>query len=1161
MSEVSQIQKALVKVIEKHQKGLCNVTSPTGSGKSYAIKYILYDALLDTNNDKKYICITSATKNKLYDDLKKMCNDPASESLFNDLVIDVKANSDMIVDALCSLTFDQIERIEDKELKNKYKKLNQEIKNDLILRKNGSNNDQNLKYAEREFRVAARKYLKQKYKNQKKENVLALLQEENCDDHWLISAFPSILIKQKKIIFMTVAKFIYPYDSIIESPFLFYEDKAFENAVFYIDEFDQAKTSMLDQIINKDLNGINNGTVNLLGLFNNILQLADRGIDNLPADFFTASESEKKKGYDDQKLREQLLRVTDIAKKISEDFNLSYELKAKDIEGENSDFLFHDTTTSLPIGMTNNEVCIEQNKAAKTNYIQRSGKTDIKLERLLKRIEGFIRYFVRTCNSFAINIRENQNQRGNNFYELADAIDSVTSTLRINEPYNTFIHNQVLYGDFGQKRREQENISAGFYENGFSLFTIEDSPSHSMNSIVRMEAHPDTPEKILLKMCNHGLVIGLSATGNIKTNIRNFDLPFIIDKLGENYIQLDEEDMKLIEEEYIRSTEKQKGIYHVCFNEEYNQNTEADCYKNIFGEFIDGNEYAAAYLEEVKNYSDDISVRKHFYSLLWAFDRFLFNEETFSYLCLLNTYLDNDRPFTDKLLQGLIDIYEQNSTDSECAFKGKKIQDMFVVLKSENFEQDKNQLLKRLSDGEKIFVLSTFQALSTGQNLQYKAPYAVIKEDRLVITNERENSEWHKDFDGIFVEKPTNILVNIQANKKLEKIDQIKAMYQAEEIKQAGEISHSVMIKVLNHIVSGRKKYQEKLYQTECVKNAEAITLIQSIGRIDRTNIKSKTVHVDLDYGAIDSFRYLQRDTGRLVAPVIQAVYDKLATIQSKEETSTEAKKMIQLAANRADDLGNNIYNLMNRNSAWETETIETWEALNERLLKDPQGLSNDVDSGLFIKLPEQSVKYYYKQTYDFRNNEIFFERPLFDMDFSEVSEKGVRLDAIMSIPELKAIFIEKGYATEFKPSARMIAPVIANNLLKGRYGEIVGRYLVEKYGDVELEKITDPKKYEKFDFHINNYAVVIDFKNWSETTRFDNDKYTEKMIGKAKDCGAKLVLAINLISNDNYRPYEKEIDDIHIKEIPNVIIRNGETYSINYDVLMKIGEIIREYI
>lgn len=1162
MPGVSQIQKVLVKVIQNHKNGLCILTPPTGSGKSYAVKHILYDALLDSDDERKYICITSAKKNKLYDDLKKMCKDPTSQALFNELVIDVKANSDMIIDSLNPEHPENIsEKIDDDELKRKYKKLVQEIQNDQILKRNGSSNGQNLNYAEREFRIAARKYLKQKYKNQKKENVLELLSEEKCEDHWLIDAFPSILIKQKKIIFMTVAKFIYPYDSIIETPFLFYEDKEFSESVFYIDEFDQAKISMLEQIINEDLNGINNGTINLLGLFDNILQLANRGIENLPEVFFHASESEKKKGYDDQKLREQLLRVTNIAKEISSDFNLSYELKAQNIEGENSDFLFHDTTTSLPIGETNDEVCIESNNAVKTNYIQKTGKTEIKLEYLLKRIEGFIRSFVRTCYSFAINIRENQNRRGNSFYELSDAIDSVISTLRINEPYSTFIHNQVLYGDFGQRRKDQENIGAGFYENGFSLFTIEDSSSHSMNSIVKMEAHPDTPEKVLLKMCRQGLVIGLSATGDIKSNIRNFDLPFIINELGDDFISIDDEDRRLIEEEYNRSTEKQKGIYQVGITKEYKKDTEIDCYKEMFADFPKGDEYARSYLEQVQNYAGDISKRNHFYNLLWAFDRFLFDDNTSSYLCLFNTYLEEDRDFVEKLLQGLIDIYEQNTQTGEWALAGKTVKDLFSILKSENFENDKEQLLHRLANGEKIFVLSAFQALATGQNLQYKAPEYLKENGKLVITNDRENNEWEKDFDGIFVEKPTNVLVNLTYAITLKKEDKIKAMYQAEELKQAGEISKTTMIKVLNQIVGGGKKYRESLYQTECVKNAEAITLIQSIGRIDRTNIKNRKVHVDIEYGAIDSFAYLVPNSDRMVAPVIRAVYDIVQSFKKKSEPSNESRKMELIASSKADDLGNNIYNLMNRNSPWTKETIEDWEAMNEKLLKDPQGLLETTDSKLFINLPEPSNKYYYKQTGDFRNNGIRFERPLFDMDCYEVSETGMRLDAIMSIPEIKMMFEEKGYATEFKPSNRMMAPVIANNLLKGRYGEVVGKYLVEKYGGIVLGKITDPNLYEKFDFHLSNYSVVVDFKNWSEKTRFDNNAYTEKMIKKAKECGSRLVLAINLISNNNYKPFEQIVDGINIKEIPNIIIREGDKYSINYDALMKIGEIIKEYI
>ena len=41
-------------------------------------------------------------------------------------------------------------------------------------------------------------------------------------------------------------------------------------------------------------------------------------------------------------------------------------------------------------------------------------------------------------------------------------------------------------------------------------------------------------------------------------------------------------------------------------------------------------------------------------------------------------------------------------------------------LKSDNFEQDKEELQQRLSCGEKIFVMSSYQTIGAGQNLQYK---------------------------------------------------------------------------------------------------------------------------------------------------------------------------------------------------------------------------------------------------------------------------------------------------------------------------------------------------------------------------------------------------------------------------------------------------------
>ena len=276
-------------------------------------------------------------------------------------------------------------------------------------------------------------------------------------------------------------------------------------------------------------------------------------------------------------------------------------------------------------------------------------------------------------------------------------------------------------------------------------------------------------------------------------------------------------------------------------------------------------------------------------------------------------------------------------------------------------------------------------------------------------------------------------------------------------------------------------------------------------------------------------------------------------------EKTDEDKKTINKACKKADELGNNIYRLMN-NGSWDNNSIEKWELINENLLQDPQGVSVNKDSGLFIDLPRQATKYFYREKADFRNNEISFDNISTTDGWQEVSTHSVRLDMLMSIPEIKELFAEKGYATEFVPSARMMAPVIANNLLKGRYGEVVGKYLLEKYGGIVLEKFTDPALYEKFDFHVKQYKAVVDFKNWSEATRFDDDKYTEKMVNKAKDCGSTLVLAVNLFSREDYKPFVQVVDGIQIIEIPNIIVKRGDTYEVNYKRLNQIGEIIREH-
>ena len=133
----SMLKRVLQQTVNNHEKGLCIVDLPTGSGKSYTAKNILYDALLDTSDNRKYICITSARKNKLYDELNDMCTTEESKALFNRQVIDLQANRDMISSTFSSIN---VEDIKDEDIRTKLDKLDIELKKDKILKENARNN-------------------------------------------------------------------------------------------------------------------------------------------------------------------------------------------------------------------------------------------------------------------------------------------------------------------------------------------------------------------------------------------------------------------------------------------------------------------------------------------------------------------------------------------------------------------------------------------------------------------------------------------------------------------------------------------------------------------------------------------------------------------------------------------------------------------------------------------------------------------------------------------------------------------------------------------------------------------------------------------------------------------------------------------------------------
>ena len=139
------------------------------------------------------------------------------------------------------------------------------------------------------------------------------------------------------------------------------------------------------------------------------------------------------------------------------------------------------------------------------------------------------------------------------------------------------------------------------------------------------------------------------------------------------------------------------------------------------------------------------------------------------------------------------------------------------------------------------------------------------------------------DINGVYLEKPTNLLVPLNQNK-IENKDFIKHLFQLEflfENNMMSPIQFKNKLDKAFHNYIGEFDYREKnridLYQTEAFNKFLNKVIIQALGRICRTNMKAKNIYILAD-NAIK--KYLNVNLPEDVIPVKE--YDKLV-----EETET----------------------------------------------------------------------------------------------------------------------------------------------------------------------------------------------------------------------------------------------------------------------------------
>lgn len=420
-----------------------------------------------------------------------------------------------------------------------------------------------------------------------------------------------------------------------------------------------------------------------------------------------------------------------------------------------------------------------------------------------------------------------------------------------------------------------------------------------------------------------------------------------------------------------------------------------------------------------------------------------------------------------------------------------------------------------MSNGEKLFVISSYNTVGAGQNLQYKAPVNAM----IVAVNNYDRGDMEKDFDCIYLEKPTNLLVNVDSKKGIEAEDLIRFVYQMEFLMERGEVSRKDGIAVIKdaficfnggHTFSGKKG---EPYKTDSVNNFAIRTLIQAVGRICRTGLKNPDIYIYVDDTILRDY-----DLSSVEQRMLNPEFAELVKV-GKAYFNGQANENLDVAVmeNRAGILAlkaMQIINELKRN--WTDDSIDYWKALRELCLMRPTLSRKNVEHNsqyqlVYMCAPGEITAYSYEQEGDYNKNiNIKFDGSL----PQKMSEDEVHLKEIMQIPGVKELFEKHGYATSFVPNEFILTPPMFNNIYKGALGEVVGKYILEQYAGVTLQEMS-PEHFELFDYTLGN-GVYVDFKLWKETMTVSAEEEKKNIQAKLDKCGGKRAVIINIMLDHN---------------------------------------------
>lgn len=974
--------------------------------------------------------------------------------------------------------------------------------------------------------------------------------------HWIGNLYPAVFWPEYRVLLLSVKKLMARNVPVVEPSFPCLSDRMLQGSILCLDEFDASRADILDSLIEKSLD-----------LRADYLQLFLQVYNGIQAHQPTVALTDLRDDFEGGR-HPTWQELVDQAESIYKDGALRFSMKTVgDGTDRGRNFLFHDTSylTVLDGGRTHiravcnpHEAQVQIHFDTLEEYEAHKGESRLVLQTLLRRIHVFLlrfqRYVYGWADAYARQVNAGKDP-GEERYSVAYAAETLLQDYGLNPEQIRLMTAGLTEGSGTARDRVAPDLS--LYENGFRLFEFLDDDRHRTQTRLHYLQLQSTPEKILLSVCRRAKVVGLSATGGLPTVLGNYDLRYLREQLGPAFRTLsDTTQQEICREMETLWTPYRDGRIRVALEVVDRQALPLrERLESLFGTGATARRYEALFAARgIGEYR-----AQRYCNLFAAMQSFWQHSEIRAFLCLNQLLPAPGKPDLDEnlLREALEDLRLQFAPDA---------QGQLVVLRSgDRFEQAKSSLLGSLAAGERLFILSSYQTLGAGQNLQYP----VADREGLLCLDESADPDdgrlTHKDVDALYLGDITHVTVNLREADSWQGADLMRYCFQTECLYQNDEIScHTLQMLLKNGLghFSGKREVhtaaQARLRRCPSFSGRVTRDVIQAVGRMGRTFLKRPVVYL---FTTTQVLQNLNDDclAGRLLSPEMQALAQAHRALQAAGHSEDRRHLEAERIATRG-----NAYLMRMLSADWNDESMTLWKQLRQTVLRHPRAdealhRTDPVIRTYYLPVDPRRPRYFYAQKGDFSEVRLApgadkaafaaaLHKDKFPAEPAEVSAEEARLAILLRYPGLRDHFAAQGWATDFGDGAYMMSPVLFQNIYKGALGEVAGAYILKQELGLELREIEDPSCFERFDF-AGPDGCWFDFKHWKSTTRQSEEALRKKTREKLAAVGGRRAFLINLIAEPAFAPTCAA--DGQLVEIPGLLLPDGR---VNRPALNELG-------